>query len=845
MASSARGKASEKARATGRGRASGKASATEQSVVNAEQCITVAFANIDWKQARHGKNFQKNHAIRLAQTIGSIVAELAPAVLCLCEVGEVMTPLESDNMDAVVRIVREAWTQKDATATEQCLNCFKVVGEPYLTVFRSDLVACSDFRMLHNLYPAGIQPRSAQHFLVRQCATEQLRDDDGIDVVNVHAPSGANRLKASQRKQLLRSLMETPSLSAPMKTLGFARFIIGGDMNSTELQILQLTEELHKVSVCASTLQSVAQREHDDDDGDEARRNKIRCWRPLHARHGDIGLARGIGGDAVSKIASNHDPMHYPYAFRWRPGAQARIAERATEQLSAVPSHPTVWPAFAAQERQPRGSTLPHADVPAAAARQQQEARVSHSAASAQQQRATEQPQSVTTCPKAEGGSAPSAAGKAAVLGASAQQQLHGTTAPVRATQQQQSATTSPTAEAGSAPTAARKAAALAASAEQQLHGTTARVHATEQQQSATTSPTAEAGSAPSAAGEAVSAAPPVPGTAGGMQEDDPGDESSATEPRPPESVEDVIADADRARNKDFPRAIVQAFMEETTELNDADEEAMEHALADMEGWASDTDFKNIKEMFESIFIFYPGGLQDRTVMIPRDAVTYIRAWRWLAYFRRQCGHEVDWWPTRTTGYLCPAERQGVFQTYLAHFRVYHFRRVPGKNHNMKSQAEARLRRIAGSRIAAQIIWEIGMPQKPRALATEQPRQERRHVVHEYATFLVHWLAVVAYALKRHKHMSHYDTAVKRSGTVHGESPLTSKEIQERAEYMEAMHRLRRGSRAHAAHMAGCRVTGPDWYLMQEFQSGGLNRVFEDIRRRRGDRALRLGILVP
>ena len=231
--------------------------------------------------------------------------------------------------------------------------------------------------------------------------------------------------------------------------------------------------------------------------------------------------------------------------------------------------------------------------------------------------------------------------------------------------------------------------------------------------------------------------------------------------------------------------------------------------------------------------------------MRPRDAVAYIRAWRWLLGFRHACGHEVDWQPGQTTGYLSPDQRQSVFQRYLAHFKEYHFRRVQGKGQNMKSQAEARLRRMAGSRIAAQIIWEIGMPHVPGALATEQRVEKRRDVVHEYATLLVHWLAVVANALKGHKHMPHYGTAVERSGTVHGESPLNPVELQQRQEYLDAMHRLRRGRRAHAAHIAGCRVTGLDLCLMQDFRSGELRRVIEDIRIRRGDQALRLGILVP
>ena len=231
--------------------------------------------------------------------------------------------------------------------------------------------------------------------------------------------------------------------------------------------------------------------------------------------------------------------------------------------------------------------------------------------------------------------------------------------------------------------------------------------------------------------------------------------------------------------------------------------------------------------------------------MVARDAVAYIRAWRWLLWFRGHCGHEVDWRRGQTTGYLSSEQRQGVFQSYLAHFKEKHFRQVKGKGQNMKSQAEARLRRMAGSRIAALIIWEIGMPPVPRALATEQRVDERRESVHAYATLLVHWLTVVANALKGHKSMSHYSTALLRSGTVHGVSPLTPKELKLRAEAVDAMQLWRRGRRAQAALAQGARVTDQDLDLIHALETGDLDRVIADIRGRRGVQELRLGILVP
>ena len=56
-------------------------------------------------------------------------------------------------------------------------------------------------------------------------------------------------------------------------------------------------------------------------------------------------------------------------------------------------------------------------------------------------------------------------------------------------------------------------------------------------------------------------------------------------------------------------------------------------------------------------------------------------------------------------GHLDEARRQTVFQEYIAHFKKYHLR--PGQK-NQKNAAEARLKRVAGDRICAFVVWEIG-----------------------------------------------------------------------------------------------------------------------------------------
>ena len=53
-----------------------------------------------------------------------------------------------------------------------------------------------------------------------------------IDVINVHAPSGAKLLTDKKRKALLRKMLQSYSTSPPGQSIANASFAIGGDKNS-------------------------------------------------------------------------------------------------------------------------------------------------------------------------------------------------------------------------------------------------------------------------------------------------------------------------------------------------------------------------------------------------------------------------------------------------------------------------------------------------------------------------------------------------------------------------------------------------------------------------------------
>ena len=71
--------------------------------------------------------------------------------------------------------------------------------------------------------------RMAQAFL---CTMPGESDEQGIDVVNVHAHSGTPMLTDAQRFQLIRNLLQSSSMTRANRPIDEGRFLIGGDMNT-------------------------------------------------------------------------------------------------------------------------------------------------------------------------------------------------------------------------------------------------------------------------------------------------------------------------------------------------------------------------------------------------------------------------------------------------------------------------------------------------------------------------------------------------------------------------------------------------------------------------------------
>ena len=102
------------------------------------------------------------------------------------------------------------------------------VGAQYMTIYKHGAIQCSCHRILQDLYNARDQPRAAQTFLCRGSG------DVTVDLINVHAPSGNQRLTTN--------LLQSDRNSILGEVIGRARFLIGGDMNTKPVSLSHLLQ---------------------------------------------------------------------------------------------------------------------------------------------------------------------------------------------------------------------------------------------------------------------------------------------------------------------------------------------------------------------------------------------------------------------------------------------------------------------------------------------------------------------------------------------------------------------------------------------------------------------------
>ena len=260
----------------------------------------VVFINIDWKSSRMNRTLETNMKI-LAKTIAGVVHNMKPTMICMSEVGVTKHPLSEEQMQQMANQCISTW--KDAATEHIQLRSMFSTGAPYMTIYIDGPIRCSNHRILHDLYYAGGQARTAQTFV---CS---FPGGGSADVVNVHAPSGSKSLQDSQRQTLLTNLLQSNSLARPGCTIGNAHFLIGGDMNTAPFLMAEL---LH---ACR-------------DNG--SLRTEARTHEREFAKHGDLCVVAGVQASTLTTKAQNHDPQHDPY------GVCCYMPQRsATEQPSS------------------------------------------------------------------------------------------------------------------------------------------------------------------------------------------------------------------------------------------------------------------------------------------------------------------------------------------------------------------------------------------------------------------------------------------------------------------------------------------------------------------------------
>ena len=193
----------------------------------------IIFVHIDWKRSRHANpaSTRRNLAV-LANTTSSVVTNMKPAVICCCEVGTAKDPMTKEQMTAMAQAMKKAW---EGAATEHPAISFLFSEEaPYLTIWDDNRCKCTHGRILKNVYNVPGHRRTAQAFL---CTMPGERDEEGIDVVNVHAPSGILKLTDAQRFQLIRNLLQSSSMTRANRLIGEGSCLIGGDMNTKEIPL--------------------------------------------------------------------------------------------------------------------------------------------------------------------------------------------------------------------------------------------------------------------------------------------------------------------------------------------------------------------------------------------------------------------------------------------------------------------------------------------------------------------------------------------------------------------------------------------------------------------------------
>ena len=190
--------------------------------------------------------------------------------------------MTTEQMSAMAQAMRKAW--EEATTEPPAISFLFDDDAPYLTIWDDNRCKCKHGRILKEVYNVPGHRRTAQAFL---CTMPGEGDEEGIDVVNVHAPSGTPQLTDAQRFQLIRNLLQSSSMTRANRPIGEGRFLIGGDMNTDEVPLGQILDKLKGQGILKTNVEVMV---------------------PLNGQHGDICVVGGFTTTMVQERTVNHAP---------------------------------------------------------------------------------------------------------------------------------------------------------------------------------------------------------------------------------------------------------------------------------------------------------------------------------------------------------------------------------------------------------------------------------------------------------------------------------------------------------------------------------------------------------
>ena len=739
----------------------------------------------------------------LSTTIAGILHNMKPAMICMCEVGEAHIPLTDEEMQQVADQTMQAW--HDAATEQVELHSMFEVGAPYMTIYDEIKVQCSSHRILKHLYHAQGRSRTAQTFLC--CGPGGVT----VDIINVHAPSGSPKLNDQQRLQLNTNLLQSNSMSIPGSTIGSARFLIGGDMNTGPFALSGILEKCRKIHVLHTEVQVIE---------------------PTFGKHGDVAFLGGFAATCLTTSANNHDPQHIPYGICW-------VTPQLCDAMSSTEQELPPWPA---RSRAKAKSATPHRAASSSQPWTIHENRWDKQKTNASVH-ATEQPLPASTMPAPPTPApmpAPALPARPYPMPALTNLDSNRLLSPTAYATEQPLPSAPMPAPPAQAPMPAPPlpGSAPATLASNPLLSPTGR--ATEQPSSVI----AKLEELQSKAEQGVICESDVIQELEAMHaqhgnilkpEDFPSTCEEVTEPQTEFATQEL------SPGLNMVYSIVNEFLGQMTFNNPKAEQLLLTALED-ESCLTPLMQQRITEVFSPIFFHYPNGLKDRSVWQPRDTSKYIHQWRELAAWRARIGIDDDDKSTADTEHgkqLSKDETTRIFTLYLKDLKTTLRTEQVGRDWTYyKSCAESKLNRKSGSRLVAYAIWEIGLPRLP-SFATEQRGKQLSQQALEDVPAAIHkvlnWLDLLAYAFNQHKSTPEYQTALRKSGVTHGQSGLTATKLETRKTSRKAKFDLQNAKELDK-QWTNRELTPHNWKhwqrkLLHAYWDGSLQNNLEEIAR--------------